>query len=627
MYLAAFYIHGDDLFDKPRLLNFGGRNTYFIDGTGLVNREPNEIFIDHFYGEHPIELISAIVGKNGAGKTTVFSFLAKALTLDAPSYKESEFVAIFEENNQIYIRGNASYISKFIDPSPDYIRTDTIYYSPFLDFKRKISGIDISLDQWILKDLDSINGLNIESSGYPTYQHLKTRRTKRQIEFIASDFSKILTEFNFPDLGMIKISFLGYLLKRKDDGSLEFWNTPRLFRETLNELVLRIISERRRIQEAQNSYKTQQKYQKDLLKNYLLLDVISLMIRKMEEKNTLLEEGYLLKAIEINQSTPAHDSFYEFLESHYYKLKKSNEKFKLLPVEITRNFLKRLYFVIDNIPNDEEHFIWDGQERAIKVDQKTAIELLDLQGKFLIEIDEYDRTHFELNKEIISPEIERLQGILTFQPSERQLSSGEEALLNLYSRLYNYLVVNQLDVKTRAKPDIYIVLLDEADLGFHPRWKQKFVSSVKSFVTDFFKRLKTPVQIIFTSHDAVTLSDIANHNIVYLDDFKVLSGEGRPDKSFAANITELLADSFFLSDGLVGDFAQLKIRELIKWLQNKEVKQDAQIMKKLIKTIDEPIVQQKLAEMFDEKMHTELQIDLITQQIEELNRKKNKLQG
>src|SRR5690606_27046650 len=129
------------------------------------------------------------------------------------------------------------------------------------------------------------------------------------------------------------------------------------------------------------------------------------------------------------------------------------------------------------------------------------------------------------------------------------------------------------------------------------------------------------------SHDAITLSDMANHNIVYLDGFKVLSGEDRPTKSFAANITDLLADSFFLNDGLVRDFAQLKIHELIMWLQNKEEKQSAQTMKMLIKTVDEPVVQQKLAEMFDEKMHTELQIDLINQQIEELNQKKNKLRG
>ena len=59
--------------------------------------------------------------------------------------------------------------------------------------------------------------------------------------------------------------------------------------------------------------------------------------------------------------------------------------------------------------------------------------------------------------------------------------------------------------------------------------------------------------------------------IVYLkkegDKTTVLEGKDRPQKSFGANIHDLLADSFFIGDGLIGDFAKEKINETIEELK------------------------------------------------------------
>ncbi|MBK7041935.1 MAG: hypothetical protein IPH46_16090 [Bacteroidetes bacterium] len=59
-------------------------------------------------------------------------------------------------------------------------------------------------------------------------------------------------------------------------------------------------------------------------------------------------------------------------------------------------------------------------------------------------------------------------------------------------------------------------------------------------------------QIIFSTHDPLSLSDIPNHNVTYIksndetgiSDILEDSEISRPKVSFGANITDLLSDSF-----------------------------------------------------------------------------------
>ena len=143
---------------------------------------------------------------------------------------------------------------------------------------------------------------------------------------------------------------------------------------------------------------------------------------------------------------------------------------------------------------------------------------------------------------------------------------------------------------------------------------------------------KPTLQIIFTTHDALTLSDLPNDKISYLkrledNSIKVFHQEdsNRPSKSFGANITDLLADSFFVDDGLIGDFAKEKIQETIKWLN--DINRDASkkwYYESVIKIIDEPIVQRKLSEMYDEIFNEDLEVQTLDQQIKFLENLKSR---
>jgi hypothetical protein len=118
---------------------------------------------------------------------------------------------------------------------------------------------------------------------------------------------------------------------------------------------------------------------------------------------------------------------------------------------------------------------------------------------------------------------------------------------------------------------------------------------------------KPKVQVVFTTHDALTLSDIPNYNIILIDkDLKrVLSlSETVDKKAFGGNITDILADSFFIGDGLIGDYAKNKIQDVIDYINIEKIRSKKkwitshEVAKKVINQIGEPYLSEKLNDMF-----------------------------
>ena len=235
---------------------------------------------------------------------------------------------------------------------------------------------------------------------------------------------------------------------------------------------------------------------------------------------------------------------------------------------------------------------------------------------------------------------------MSFSPS-KNLSSGEKGLYDLFSVLndLNYRIENNIHTdysifnKREKVTDNLLILLDEADLGFHPEWKKKYVNIIQQIIPFIFKNKS--IQIIITTHDPLTLSDFPNNNIVYL--FKnnsiteILDSDSkrRPTKTFGANISDLLADSFFVNDGLIGDFAKNKIEDTIKWInknvelnnRNKEsFEKELEYNKKVISIIDEPVVKIKLSEMISElEDKNDFQMQILDDEIKFLTNKRDKL--
>ncbi len=637
MYLSSIYLKNHNLFNEPQTINFGGRYIYDFSNILGIRRKTNEKFIENFYSFENIELVSAIVGKNGTGKTTLLRDLASFLKEKGYGY---DYI-LFLENGSITYQISSSIIfgCEFNEKHFD-ISFDTLYYSPYLDFKEPLIGIDLSYDAILEEDFELAKDKLVAYNDVNSKRWLKSKNSLRILEFQSSKYSIELKEFfDFPEIKRARISFIRHKIDiNYDTNTIRFHNTPFDLQFLLQPLYELINNEATEINKNRPKGYSLVKLQKNLFKNYLLLDVVYLLIKQMEKTNEYLQEGHLeidsKKFERLIDGLNSKDALFKFLELHYFYGGKN--KIKILPIEETKQMINYLFDIIDNLEakddRDTTNFNWN--EKSIYLNIEQTRKLIEFHTDFLNKVDQYYGGLMNEGGQVLFRKSERIEGLINYEPSERDLSSGETALLNFYSRIYYYFKRQHFDLKSIEKKDFYILLLDEADMGYHPKWKKTFVKSITSFLPSFFKSLEAQIQIIFTTHDALTLSDIPNSQITYIDkkggNNIILSEADKPQKSFGANITDLLSDSFFIGDGLMGDFAKEKIQETIDWLNsfiienkvNPEISEDIiNQHEALIKIIDEPLLNYKLTEMFQTVFPNRIDKENTVKQIRDLAEK------
>ena len=163
------------------------------------------------------------------------------------------------------------------------------------------------------------------------------------------------------------------------------------------------------------------------------------------------------------------------------------------------------------------------------------------------------------------------------------------------------------------------LFLDETELGFHPQWQKEYLIKIVEAIKQVNKK---KVNLLFATHSPFLLSDIPKQNIIFLDkdekgNCKVVDGLKDKKQTFGANIHTLLCDSFFMEDGLIGEFAKRKIGKAIKLLnQNKLNEKDLKYCEQIISIIGEPIVKNQLQRMLDSKRLSK--IDDINQKIKDM---------
>lgn len=140
------------------------------------------------------------------------------------------------------------------------------------------------------------------------------------------------------------------------------------------------------------------------------------------------------------------------------------------------------------------------------------------------------------------------------------LSSGELAMLNLYSRL-KYAYETPMPGGVYHKPTL--VILDEVELSFHPEWQRRFIFNLMQFLSDLAGA--NNIQIIYTTHSPITLSDMPLSGVNLLasqDNYSHNLPDDKRFETFGANVFDLYGNSFFMERGLIGEFARYKIEQL-----------------------------------------------------------------
>lgn len=188
------------------------------------------------------------------------------------------------------------------------------------------------------------------------------------------------------------------------------------------------------------------------------------------------------------------------------------------------------------------------------------------------------------------------------------LSSGENHLLNMLSRFFSLTIGDKqfLPRDNSNIPQDVIILIDEGEIGLHPKWQQQYIKLITTFLSDIYKG--SSLQLIITTHSPIILSDIPSSNIIYIDKdnkgiVKVKDGN-EFEETFAQNIHTLYANSFFLSEGFLGKFATDKLKNIIEEIQAEDKIDEEKVLeiRRNIEIIGEPIIKNRLKRMLEEKI-------------------------
>lgn len=145
------------------------------------------------------------------------------------------------------------------------------------------------------------------------------------------------------------------------------------------------------------------------------------------------------------------------------------------------------------------------------------------------------------------------------------MSSGEVALINIFATVYS-----AMNKKTSGS---LLLILDEIDAFLHPKWQQDILTYITSWIneSEFFNKKK--VQLVVATHSPIILSDIPREKIIYLKEpFETYSGG--QELTFGANISTLFYDSFFMEKGSIGAIARKKIQWAINNIENTNLNLD-----------------------------------------------------
>lgn len=196
-----------------------------------------------------------------------------------------------------------------------------------------------------------------------------------------------------------------------------------------------------------------------------------------------------------------------------------------------------------------------------------------------------------------------------------QLSSGEKqriyAINSLIYHLYN---LNSVTIDVDSVNYRYVnIIFDEIELYFHPEMQQDFINHLLSYIERINLDRIAALNILIITHSPFILSDIPNPNILFL------GGVSNDIRTFGSNIHDLLANSFFM-EGFMGNHVKKIIVELVRYLtldSGEDIEDWSQDRSsKIINLIGEPLIKQRLYDLHQTKFKDEISKEQLIQELE-----------
>ena len=510
----------------------------------LTIRKSDKPLPKDFWGEG-IYSVTALLGNNGAGKSTVMSAIMEA-TVEGYGAKDDVDAILVYENDEGVLSYYCSDYSKCIikpkdvsinlapEPEPRPISIYTFYYTGH--FSPHVNA-DIRWSKW--RGLYNASDISLLVNDYQTYLHIDGFLMDKPL---SKYLTTHVTENNYRICQLLNNKLASV--------DLEDFRFPKYLILTPNERGANLLKKKGHdiptIGEVFNGNMAS-KFNDSTLFPFIYYGILNCICD--EQVGGLIGEKLLYHFIEMIKNAEDNSSLIDLLN-------------KL--IEWSRG---------------------SGYEQNLEALWKLVFHI-SRTAERNDEIDIYYYTFNDVNDYISDLFQQSLNGTLSLsrfidfsysQSLERNnitlLSSGELAILNLFSRLFAAVKqkANREDIGIRNNN--ILILLDETELGLHPEWQRQYISVLLHFLQSLTNKGKTEkqgqgeanglsFQIVLASHSPILLSDIPRACSNYLCG-KNENNNTIIKETFASNIFDLYRDSFFMKEGLMGAFAETKVQSLL----------------------------------------------------------------
>lgn len=544
MKLIALVIKQYDKLFKEQIFNFSDEYKVNFDfETNELKIDKNPDYIENFYGES-IYNISPIVGINGIGKTTVLNIISGYSPAKREQDSDNQYFFLFElgkQEDRVRFKLSSNNLS-----------VATLQECWGQTFYRNQDG-SFDCDSEFYDDTKNILYVNLPSKGKGGVIEYRTTLNQEGLAMFIQSYLWLSDREIISSVLSCSLGIISYGLKDYNN------SIPRGIK-AIGFLIYKSIH---------NIFYEEDKFIKKLLSESLLSKCEKYLKEDVSDYenygfNLLLE---IVKELDKNE-----------VKAETRKIRKEYVESIISIVKVFRKFR----YVSTKIEDDSEYIL-------LKYSKMNRNLFKELNEKL---------TNYVISKERLN---KPYNYTLIVDTPNYHMSTGEGNLIEIFSQLYTYLSMHE-----ESSEDI-ILLVDELESGMHLEWSRRLIQilidNLSEILEDEGKGRK--IQLIFTTHSPYMLSDIKPGNVIMIEKNQETGySEGKVlQNTFAKNIQEIMKEN--LIDNIYGDFALAKINSMIERLNGEEEHEgNEEELLKEIHLISEPILRNKLLEMYDKKYNT-----------------------